>query len=419
MTRRLGDFFKIKHGYAFKGESFSNQGEFVLLTPGNFQPEGGIKLKGEKEKYYIGTFPEEFILRKGDLLIAMTDLTQNAPILGASAIIPESGKFLHNQRLGKIVELNEHEIDSHFLFYLFNAPVVRAQVKASATGATVRHTAPDRIYSIKSEIPPIETQNKIASILSTYDNLIANNTRRIAILEEMAQRIYEEWFVRFRFPGHEKVSTIESELGPIPKNWEITDIRQVSAYINRGISPKYDDTSEALVINQKCIRDGKLTVKLSRQHSSAVPTDKYVQFGDVLINSTGVGTLGRVAQAYRPFKNYTVDSHVTIVRPSNIVNIDFFGLSLLMKQDEFARLGFGATNQTELNRSSVANVKFLLPPVKLQERFSEIVAPCRKAAIALDLKNDNLRATRDLLLPKLISGEIDVSHFSVSEPASV
>ena len=98
---RLGNYFRIKHGYAFKGEFFADSGPYVLLTPGNFQADGGIKLKGEREKYYTGDFPSEFLLRRGDFLVVMTDLTQNAPILGSPAFIPEDDRFLHNQRLGK------------------------------------------------------------------------------------------------------------------------------------------------------------------------------------------------------------------------------------------------------------------------------------------------------------------------------
>jgi type I restriction enzyme S subunit len=98
-TVRLGKYFRIKHGYAFKGEFFGERGPHILLTPGNFQEEGGLKLKGEKEKYYSGPVPGEFLLEGGDLVVAMTDLKQVAPILGSAAFIPESGLFLHNQRL--------------------------------------------------------------------------------------------------------------------------------------------------------------------------------------------------------------------------------------------------------------------------------------------------------------------------------
>ena len=217
----LGKFFTIKHGWAFKGKYFAEEGKYILLTPGNFNPDGGIKLKGNKEKYYVGDFPDEFLLKHGDLLVVMTDLTQDAPILGSPAFVMEDGKFLHNQRLGKIQELDESKVIFPFLYYLFNSSNVRNQIKASATGATVKHTAPERIYDVEVSLPPIAIQCKIAAVLGNYDDLIENNTRRIKILEEMAATIYREWFVEFRFPGHENVKMVESELGLIPQGWEV------------------------------------------------------------------------------------------------------------------------------------------------------------------------------------------------------
>jgi len=160
--RKLGDVLEIKHGFAFKGEFFSDAGELVLLTPGNFKEEGGLKLKGDKEKHYTGEFPDEYLLRRGDLLVAMTDLTQNAPILGSPAFIPEDGRFLHNQRLGKIVNLKTDEALPEFVFYLFNMASVRDQIRGSASGATVRHTSPSRIYDVSVKFPPLPLQRRIA-----------------------------------------------------------------------------------------------------------------------------------------------------------------------------------------------------------------------------------------------------------------
>ena len=235
---KLGDFFRIKHGFAFKGKFFSDTGPYILLTPGNFEPNGGIKLKGDKEKYYTGNFPSEFLLEKGDLLVVMTDLTQNAPILGSPTFIPESGKFLHNQRLGKIIDLDTRRLDDLFLYHLLNFPNVRSQIKASATGATVKHTAPERIYSVDVFIPENTiTQQKIAAFLSTYDDLIENNLRRIRILEEMAQTLYREWFVKFRFPGHQQVKMVNSPLGKIPEGWEVVKFGDETAF-QKGRKPQ-------------------------------------------------------------------------------------------------------------------------------------------------------------------------------------
>ena len=144
---RLGDLLEIKHGFAFKGEFFADSGEFILLTPGNFKEEGGLKLKGDKEKFYSREIPTEYLLKRGDLIIAMTDLIQNAPILGSSAFIPQDGRFLHNQRLGKVINLKVDRVLPEFLYYLFNTSNVRAHIKGSATGSTVRHTAPSRTTS--------------------------------------------------------------------------------------------------------------------------------------------------------------------------------------------------------------------------------------------------------------------------------
>src|SRR5688572_9977819 len=144
-TINLGEVMDVKHGFAFKGESFADSGEFILLTPGNCHESGGLKLKGDKEKYYSGEFPEEYLLREGDMLVVMTDLINSAPILGGSFLIPEDNRFLHNQRLGLVQITNERRINKGFLFYLLNTHAYRGQVRGSASGATVRHTSPSRI----------------------------------------------------------------------------------------------------------------------------------------------------------------------------------------------------------------------------------------------------------------------------------
>ncbi len=195
--KELGKLLKIKHGYAFKGEFFSDQGKYILLTPGNVLRNGGLKLKGEKEKFYVGDFPQEYLLTKGELVVVMTDLTQDASILGGAFFTNKNKIYLHNQRLGLVS--HSTEIGKVFLYCYFNWQYFREQVKASSNGATVKHTSPKRIYKCKINLPPPQIQQKIAAILSAYDDLIENNKRRIALLEKMAEEIYREWFVRMRF----------------------------------------------------------------------------------------------------------------------------------------------------------------------------------------------------------------------------
>src|SRR5208283_296905 len=126
--------------------------------------------------YYIGEFPPEFLLNDGDILVVMTDLINTAPILGGSFIIPENNRFLHNQRLGLIQIIDNKRIDKTFLYHLLNTYDYRAQVRGSASGATVRHTSPGRIKECNVRVPRETTyQHKIGCILSTYDDLIENN----------------------------------------------------------------------------------------------------------------------------------------------------------------------------------------------------------------------------------------------------
>jgi len=257
--------------------------------------------------------------------------------------------------------------------------------------------------------PPLPVQRRIASILSAYDELIENNQRRIKILEEMARSLYREWFVHFRFPGHDKVKMVPSSLGPIPQGWEVKKLGDLTVVLNRGISPTYDDEGgDSKVVNQKCIRDQRLSLEPARRQSKPIPPDKRIRFGDVLINSTGVGTLGRVAQVYEDLDQCTVDTHVTIVRPKADTDVDFFGCMLLLKQEDFERLGIGATGQTELGRTAIGEIEIPVSPDSLQKRFGALVHPMRTAANTLSKQTENLRRTRDLLLPRLLSGQVDI-----------
>src|SRR5581483_1191140 len=138
------------------------------------------------------------------------------PILGGSFLIPEDDRFLHNQRLGLVQIVEPERIDKRFLYYLFNTYSYRAQVRGSASGATVRHTSPKRIQDCVVPIPSkLSEQEKIVEILSSYDDLIENNRRRIALLEEAAQLLYREWFVQLRFPAHEHTLKVNG----IPNGW--------------------------------------------------------------------------------------------------------------------------------------------------------------------------------------------------------
>ncbi|EEF79357.1 restriction endonuclease subunit S [Methylophaga thiooxydans] len=156
----LGNICSFKHGFAFKSEYFVDDSALVLLTPGNFYEEGGYRDRGHKQKYYDGPFPQEFLLSKGDLLVAMTEQAEG--LLGSPALIPEDEVFLHNQRLGLVDIKSEYSesVDLEFLYHLFNTKYFRAKVQETASGLKVRHTSPKKMEAIKVSIPTSLNQQK-------------------------------------------------------------------------------------------------------------------------------------------------------------------------------------------------------------------------------------------------------------------
>ena len=432
--RRLGEFFRIKHGYAFKGEYFSNEGHFIVLTPGNFRADGGLVFKGEREKYYSADFPREYLLKKGEFLIVLTDLTQNAPILGSPAFVPENDRLLHNQRLGKITGLSS-ELDIHFLYYLLNTSGVRSQIKATATGATVRHTAPDRIYAVEADIPPLAVQHRIASILGAYDDLIENNLRRIRILEEMVRLLYKEWFVDFRFPGHEKHGLrpasneackptrpntpgwFPSPLGPIPTGWELIRLDAV-AVVHRGRSYKSSELVEVgglPFVNLKCIdRDGGFRYDGLKHYDGPFKDHHKVGRGDLVIAVTDmtqerriVARVARIPILDSPFGIISMD--LVKLQPVSPMSPTFIYGTLRYTRfpDEVKQYANGA-NVLHLNPDRITEWQFPCPSSELITDYSSLAENVYQEMDLLVKKNAVLRQTRDLLLPKLISGQVAV-----------
>ena len=410
-TRRLGELAEFRNGVNYDKRNFGRGVKIVGVR--DFQDYIKPNWTQLDEINPRGVVAEGDVLQHDDILFVRSN--GNRDLIGRSLYIDNPTEEVTHSAFTIRLRFISNDVYPRFYAYLFRTPFIRKSLTASGSGTNISNLNQMILSQLQVPQPPLSVQHKVAAILSAYDDLIENNNRRIKILEEMAQAIYREWFVSFRFPGHENGKMADSSLGRIPERWEAVTLRDVTRYINRGISPIYDDNSDTLVLNQRCIRDGKINPELSRKQSKQVPQEKFVQFGDVLINSTGVGTLGRVAQLYETVENCTVDSHVTIARANKRVNLDYFGFHLLGLQHRFEHSGTGTTGQTELSRETIANCDFLLPSMDLQNSFSDTVSGMRQAIAIMARANSNLRATRDLLLPRLISGEVDVSKLDAEE----
>jgi type I restriction enzyme, S subunit len=193
VKKPFSELCDIKHGYAFEGEFFSDEGAYVLLTPGNFYEEGGYRDRGEKQKYYTGEIPREYVLNAGDLLVAMTE--QAIGLLGSPILVPESDKFLHNQRLGLVTKKPGIAWTNEFFFHAFNSQPVRKAIQASASGAKVRHTSPTKIGEVVVSAPAsLPEQHRIATFLSSLDDLIAAQSDRLATLQAHKQGLMQQLF---------------------------------------------------------------------------------------------------------------------------------------------------------------------------------------------------------------------------------
>ncbi len=403
-TTKMGEYFRVKHGYAFKGEYFDSEGPHILLTPGSFYEEGGYRDQGEKTKFYTGDVPDGYILDEGDLLVAMTEQTPG--LLGSSAWIPESGRLLHNQRLGRIVDLDERHLNKQFLYYLFNTKEVRDQISATATGGKVRHTAPERIAQVMFRVPPLDTQQSIAAALSAYDDLIENNRRRMALLEESARQLYREWFVRLRFPGHEHTRITDG----VPEGWE-------RIYLGGTVNTQYGFTETATdePVGPKFLRgtDINKTPFIDWSTVPYCPIDEILQrkyqlrVGDIVI--IRMADPGKVAIVERDI-DAVFASYLIRLLPSDPRLTPYY-LFYVLSDDAYQGFISGvSTGSTRKTASAPLLVDFhlLLPPQTLLRTFEDSVRPLRQQITTLLIQNEKLRAARDLLLPKLMSGEIAV-----------
>lgn len=171
----LGDLIRIKHGYAFKGDYITtNDNGVVLVTPGNFAIGGGFQER--KCKFFSSDYPNDYVLKAGDLIVTMTDLSKDGDTLGYSAKVPSSENrvYLHNQRIG-LIELKNKNVDPNFLYWVMRSPSYQKGIVATASGSTVKHTSPGRICESKILLPPLAEQQRIAKILSSLDDKIELN----------------------------------------------------------------------------------------------------------------------------------------------------------------------------------------------------------------------------------------------------
>lgn len=337
----------------------------------------------------------------GDLIMA-----REAPV-GNVAMVPEGLQPCLGQRT-LLLRPIKSKADPRYLTYLLIGEKVQETIHALTNGVTVPHLNMKDVRALAlPEIPPLPTQRRIASILSTYDDLIENNQRRIKILEEMARSLYRERFVHFRFPGHDKVKMVPSPLGPIPQGWEV---RKLSDFVSTQYG--YTESANAQPVGPKYLRGMDIN-KTSYIDWSEVPycpikpedePTYSLKVGDVVvIRMADPGKVGIVEQDVEAvFASYLIR-----VRPKDDYLRPYFLFHLLGSPAYQGYISGASTGTTRKSASAGVITDYLvaLPPKQLIVAFEERVASFRGLLTTLLKQTANLRRTRDLLLPRLLSGE--------------
>ena len=298
--------------------------------------------------------------------------------------------------------------DNRFVYYLTHYPSFKEAAVKSMVGSSGRQRAQvDVLENLTMKLPAIPEQRRIAEALSILDDKIKVNKRINDNLEQQAQALFKSWFVDFE-PFRDQ-SFVESELGMIPDGWRVVALDELCSFISRGLTPKYDERSDELILGQTCVRNNIVTLDNARKHKPKQKTEKWVQQWDTLINSTGVGSLGRVGIVYFNMDNVAIDSHITVVRPKTALLRHFVGRNLLSRQLEIENMAVGSTGQTELPKDRVKYLPIIMPDENALKHFNAVIEPIARLLYRNIEESRFLASLRDILLPRLMSGEIKVN----------
>jgi len=403
VTTKLGDGL---HGTP----KYDDDGEYFFIN-GNNLVNGNIIFNESTKK----VSKEEYLKYKKDLnnrtiLVSINGTLGNVAVYNNEKVV-----------LGKSAcYFNIHDgMDKQFVKYVLNDKKFQDYIILYSTGSTIKNMPLSAMRSFSFGIPEsILTQQKIATILSNYDNLIENNEKRIKILEQIAKLIYEEWFVKFKFPGHEKVKMIDSktEFDKIPDGWDVKSIMDIDyfSFINEGIkefSGEKEYFATANIDGLAIIKEGEI-VTYENKPSRAQKEPK--------INSVW---FARMKDSYKVLGVTKINKNIA---ENSILSSGFAGfeseekifpflfLNITSKRfDDLKNLYATGATQVSLNNDGLANIKIIYPKKEIVGNFGMFVKPLIDQLFISQLKNQLLRKTRDFLLPKLISGEVDVSELDI------
>ncbi|MEH2293296.1 restriction endonuclease subunit S [Nostoc sp.] len=384
------DYVYFQEGPGLRTSQFTDSGIKVINVK-NILLDGTIDISNSERYISLEEFDKKykhFAIEVGDIVVSSSGWSYGK----VGRIQQNHLPLVMNTSVIRFRPLWEELLDANFLYYFLCSSFFRNQIESFIIGCQQPNFGPAHIKRMQIPIISINTQKKIAAILSGYDDLIENNTRRIKILEEMAQTLYHEWFVKFRFPGHEHTKMVDSELGLIPEGWigKLED----ALILQRGFD-----------LPTKTRQQGNVPV-YAATGITGWHNDAKIKTPCVITGRSG--SLGTVMYVDEDF--WALNTTLWVKEFRKVTPIYAFYLLSSLGLEQY---NSGAAVPT-LNRNDIHGLSVVIPPSPILEQFNSHVDPLFKLKKNLIKRNENLCQTRDLLLPKLISGEIDVEHLDIT-----
>ena len=395
----LGELIDVRRGASLAGEYYATEGELVRLTLGHFDYQGGgFKDNTSKDNlYFTGPIKPEFILNKGDIITPLTEQTPG--LLGSTAMIPESGKYIQSQDVALITP-DESKLDRYFCYYLLPSKIVKQQLAAGAQQTKIRHTTPDRIKDLTVFIPDLPNQKAVGQLLRDIDRKIALNREINRNLEAMARQLYDYWFVQFDFPD-ENGKPYKSSGGKMVLNEKL----------KREIPEKWD---AALMKDFLIIGNGKDHKDLETGIYPVYGSGGLMRYvNNFLFSGESVllprkGSLSNFMYVNEPF--WTVDTmFYTKEKLKGAAKYIYYS----MRYVDITRYDSG-TGVPSMTSISYYAMPFAKPTNDIIKLFDEILAPWIAQIKRNEVQIKILTDQRDELLPLLMNGQVSVMPLEVN-----
>jgi type I restriction enzyme S subunit len=393
-------------GYHFKEEGINFIKAESVTTDGRIDESKFASIDEETDKKLRRSRIEE-----GDILFSIAGMK-----LGKSAVVEARHVPANTNQALAIIRIDRSKATPRYVHYHFLNPTYYDYVNRVTAQSAQPNINLTQVGELPIRLPPLPTQRKIAAVLSAYDDLIENNMQRIKILEEMAQLIYREWFVKFRFPGHKKIKLVDSPMGKIPQGWEVKKVGETFEILGGGTPSKQREEYWAggtimWYVPSDLTAAGTMFMDRSSTQITELGLRKSSAriFPPFCVMMTSRATLGVIAINTTPA--CTNQGFITCM-PNEHIPLFCLYFWLRENTDTFASMASGATFK-EITKGVFKTIDILVPPPVLVTKFQSVIEPLAQNMLNLQRRNDNLRRTRNLLLPKLISGELDVSELDI------